>query len=394
MEFRNYLKSLNLQQFSDVKTHLEEIGLQIKDNDQLYLVTYDRNDEEGFRNKIAEYPFMKECRGLIVEKDTNNIICYPFNVSPEYNYFLVSSEDDPSYQEMTNIWNDKVAVYESSCGTQMRLFYYSGEWHVATQRCMDARRSFWDNNKSFYDLFVETMKDKWSFEDLNQEYCYVMVLKHPLNRIIVPCHEAEIHHVLTRDMSTEGFPEVDCRVEGTTFSDDVSDRFSSFNDLLEEINTPSRLDKEGYIIKYPDSSYTVGKQFFRMKLLTWDYRRAKELRGNYTTLNSMYHYLTIRKSEQVDEYLLYFPEEKNTFVLMESEFNKLRNRIQSEYYKRHVIKSITNDQITFPFSPVLYKLHGLHLQNREVKISREVVGEELLKMDVPYVCFLINKSIK
>lgn len=398
MNFINYLKSKELTNFNDVKEHLQnDLGLLVKedtDYSTLYMLTYPRDKEDEYRQKMLTYSWLKECRGLILEKNTNKVLCHALNATR-----TVFDYDNPN--DFKQVWDTKENISISICGTQMRVFYYDGKWIYGTQRCIDAKKSYWNSKFSFHSLLMNTLGESFDENSLNKNYCYVFVLQHPLNRIVVQYQSSSVICIMARDMSNieQGYPEVPCgdipNVKSVQYVD-----FDSWESLMSAINTqipkeelPGGLNKEGWVLKYRTSS----GELERMKFLSWDYRNAKKLRGNYMINNAMYHYLCLRRDNKIDEYLQYYPEEMKSLHVLENQLKDICKKIQTQYYLKHIKKSATDDKIMKVIKRMVYELHGMYLKSlvdgnvETIKVTQEVVMEYLLKKDVPYICYVINK---
>lgn len=407
MNFVNYLKSKNLEKFEEIKEHLQnDIGMVIKEDSDypaLYMVTYPRELEEEYREKMIEYDWLKECRGLILEKETNRLLCYALNACK-----LVFDYDNPD--ACKHVWDTKTCISVSVCGTQVRAFYYDGEWIYSTQRCIDGKKSRWNNDRSFQTLLKDAWGTKFTEDGLNRNYCYTFVLQHPINRIVVPYRKASVTNIVIRDMSKhdEGYPEVDVNtnmvvgIKPAQYVDFTSweEFMKAVNEKLPEDSLPGSLDKEGWVINYRTEDGSVE----RIKMLCWDYRNAKELRGNYTIGNAMYHYLKLKEEDKVDMYLRYYPEDYKTFYLLEGQLKELCRKIQNQYYMRHINKMITSDELNVAIRPLIYELHGKHLVSVKktddgkfvgdgivYKVTPKAVYDYLLTKDVPYICYILNK---
>ena len=69
------LQILQGQNFDKIKELLEtdEYRLVVKQDESKYMITYYR------RMSNMDNDIVNECRGIIVEKETNRILCYTFN---------------------------------------------------------------------------------------------------------------------------------------------------------------------------------------------------------------------------------------------------------------------------------------------------------------------------
>jgi len=184
MELLKELEQFNT--FAEVRDHLSSFNIVCKvdpNNDNLYLITYDREKSD------FTLPFMKQCRGTILEKGTNKIVCYTFDKGLDFEFSDYDLNDKEMQLKVVGgedlDWNS-CQVEESVDGTQIRLFYYDGKWCKATTRCSDAYRAYWYSDRSFGDLFDEAAElGGFNYDALDKSCCYSFVLCHPENRIVV-----------------------------------------------------------------------------------------------------------------------------------------------------------------------------------------------------------------
>ena len=297
-------KILQGMSFPDAKNLLmEEYELIIKEDTQhpnLFLVTWNKDKEEKYQEMAKEHPFLHQCHGTILEKDTNRLVCYTFGARLEFNY----EEESPQLSTYGLNW-ENCRVEESIEGTQLRLYHYQDEWIISTVRCIDAKRAFWSSKKSFADLYQEAIETMaWTGEKLNPQHCYALVLQHPDNQMVIKYEKPNLVHVLTRDLSSEGFPEImvtnnetDPNYIGLSIPKEMETTPGmTWESFLTMAKSYSKLDMEGYVLN--DTSNGL-----RLKVMSDVYRRGKELHGNVTPNNLIYHYLALKKNGQVAEYL-------------------------------------------------------------------------------------------
>ncbi len=116
MEFIQWIQSKNFENFESFKSvvEAEPYHMKIKTDDAyptLYLIC-------GTESTPYTENWMKECNGLILERDTNRIVCYTFDKMDDFGEDVVDSRIDPA-----------TAHFEISVeGALMRLFYYQGQW--------------------------------------------------------------------------------------------------------------------------------------------------------------------------------------------------------------------------------------------------------------------------
>lgn len=339
--------------FTDIKELLESepYNLIIKEDNELYMITYDRNIS-NMNNSVV-----KQCRGIILEKESNKIVCYTFN----------KSLDDGSQLD----W-DTTKIERSVDGTQIRLFYYNNEWKFATTRCINADRAKWFSKQSFYEMYKDC--GEVDYDKLNKNYCYSFVICHPNNRIVVNYSTPKLVHVLTRDLQT--LEEVECDI-----GIEKPQQFTNFNTLEDVINDCNTNDsfEEGYMLCDKNSN--------RLKVKNANYMKIKDLRGN--TNNMFYRYLQLRYDGLIEAYLSFYPEFKGKFMLYELDIYNLAKEIQRQYMNRRV----HNVEVIIPqhFKTMIYKLHGTYLETRE-KTTVHKVMEELNKLHPSQICFMYNRT--
>ena len=160
----NYLKCLEgVTEFEDTKKVLMSKNLIVKQNEKenIFLVKYDKskcdmNDED-----------VKKCRGLILEKNTNNLVCVP-----------------PPHSENVIIFNDidiQNTVFEEFIDTMINVFKYNKELYISTRSCIGAYCKFY--SKTFNALFNEII-DLSQFSVIDDNMTLTFILQHPENIIV------------------------------------------------------------------------------------------------------------------------------------------------------------------------------------------------------------------
>lgn len=113
------------------------------------------------------------CRGLIIDDD-GNVVAMPF--VKFFNYEEHKAEEIPT----TNF-----EVFDKMDGSLGILFYYAGNWHIAT------RGSFVSDQA----IRAKEILKKYNTEDLDEEITYLFEIIYPENRIVVNYGEEEIGFV-------------------------------------------------------------------------------------------------------------------------------------------------------------------------------------------------------
>lgn len=231
--------------FEEIKTKLFEkpFSIKCKEKDNLYLLKYSQIDSD-FNYKIT-----RQCRGIILEKNTNNIICYGFDKFGNYGESYVP-----------NIDFNTATITEKVDGSLIRLYWYDNHWNIATNGTIDASDATvtdlkTDKEYSFKELFFDVMriknidfKDLTNIMDPTHNYCFELV--HPVSRVVI-LYEPNLYLIGARDMIS--------LKESNIYDDCFNDLikigikipkvyyFSKLEDIIKIINELSN-DEEGYVI--------------------------------------------------------------------------------------------------------------------------------------------------
>ena len=358
MEITKFIKENNVYDFANLKAILEsqQFGLKIKEDEDMPNLFLIHTTE--LTN--LSLPFINECNGIIMDKNTFNIICYTFNKC------LKSISNDI---DIDNIFYEP--LYE---GTLIRLYFNENRWILSTKKCLDASKSKWISTKNFSELFNECVGNI-KLDSLNTSYCYSFVISHPENNIISNCLVPTVYHISTRDMIT--FNEIEVNI-GIPNSKKNPVTKGDFDTLLNYFTNNHELSNEGCIFidtKY--NRYKIKNVFFQYIRTIW---------GN--TNNRYFRYLELRKDiNLLQEYIKYFPNDKTLFLDYERKISNLAHSILKTYIDRHIIKGTV--KVPFFYTKVIYKLHGDYFKSK-VKTNFDKVMLTLLELDAKQVCFMSN----
>lgn len=362
MNLINHLTNNRIVSFEDVCRELQsdKFKLTIKEDDNhpsLYLVTYRKNVS------VMSDPVVRDCRGIILEKETNKVVCYTYRKRED----VMFAFDD---------WQS-VNVQKAIDGTQLRLYNYNGNWMVATTRCINALRAKFYGEKSFYELFVEASKNL-DYSQLNPKYCYSFVLCHPENRIVTKYETPHLIHTLTYDPSL--MKEVTLAIRGISRPEQQA--FESYEQLLTAAKEEKEYDFEGYILTSTDG--------LRYKVRTDIYDRIQELRGN--SPSHLYNYFRLAKMGKLEEFYSYYPEFVHQYSQINHKFMRMVNSIHREYMMTYISHVMNYETMTWSFKPIIYKLHKLYVETKKVT-TQQVVRDYLLTLAPEQLCFISNRIV-
>jgi hypothetical protein len=304
------MKQLEILKFlfehpSDWKKVLEEepYCMTIREKDNFVLFMYNQIESD------FNIPLVQECRGIVLEKNTWRVLCYPF----------------------TKFWNagqgqaailnwDTARILEKIDGSMIKLWWYEPQWRVSTMSMIDAKECTLQNdldNKylTFYDLFMEGAKKcTLNFDILNKNYTHMFELVGPYNRVVVPYKDIAIFHTGTRDNQTYEELDIDLGV-----SKPKSYGLKTQEDVLAMAATLP-FSEEGYV--------AVDANWNRVKIKSPAYVTVHHLKNN-GDINKKRALALIMLNEH-DEFLAYFPEYKAYFDTIVEAFNAYLNKIKAD----------------------------------------------------------------
>ncbi|KAJ3058574.1 hypothetical protein HK102_010433, partial [Quaeritorhiza haematococci] len=94
-------------------------------------------------------------------------------------------------------------------GAVIKLSWYRGRWRMATTRKLNAKKSFWQSDRSF-DALVNSLVTRGFYRRLKKTHTYSVILKHPETSNMVVHSEPSLVIVSARDLCTgrEEIPEL------------------------------------------------------------------------------------------------------------------------------------------------------------------------------------------
>lgn len=125
------------------------------------------------RYRADEDQMYRECNGLILEKDTFNIIAYPPPpLTLQYGY---------RFKEKIKKTLSEYNVYYANDGTSILLYYYLDQWIISTNKMYDASQVKPHGLQTTYiAAFTEVMANypEFSFDKLDKNLTYNIIMHH------------------------------------------------------------------------------------------------------------------------------------------------------------------------------------------------------------------------
>lgn len=348
---------INDKTFIQVKEIAEQNNIRVRETESLYLLI----------SNESVTPLDIICNGIILEKETNRVICTPQNK-------LIKIDHEKQQEQIETLLNISSKMRMEYCedATRISLYNYKDEWFTATTKCIDAKNSFWSSDHSFNDLFWEIF-DKDFMSVLDPEFTYTFLLIHRDNRIVVKHKFNNLIYVN--------------RINNKTQIEDYTNYFYK--------DTPKRTIRRtkeinGYTINFPlDDYFLPNKRGIIVKFLVnnyWmsyqydfsDYSKIKQIRGNVPLISSRYLEL-LSNPETLSQLEYYYSENKFLFTAIKHQLEKLYKEVHQLYFNSHVKHNITIYE-AHPFFQTLRQLHG-QFKKTEQPITLEDVKNKINSLD-------------
>ena len=310
MDLQNLLFKFNDLNEKDLLIKLTSapyhFDVEYKSNEKLYRIIY--TDDSDFN-----IPGVRQAKGVIIEKETNKIICYGIDKCYDININSDDNEFDITTEEKCEIMDD---------GSIIKVYFYDNEWKYSTNRRIDARQAHWISDKSFYELFneatSETSPTPLDYNLLNKKYVYLFILKHPENRLVTKYKYPTVTHLTTRNMET--MEEVE---ENINIPHPKEICYTSYEDMLNEVR--------GYV--YFRQGIVIKKGNMRIKITSPQYTIVKNVRGN--TRNIKLRYIQLINKEDIHVFNKFFSEYTDEYNELMEELTNASQKIHRMYVKKY-----------------------------------------------------------
>ena len=256
---------------------------------------------------------VRECRGIILDEDTLEVICHPFNKFGNYGESYcpdidwkscyVTEKLDGSLVKLSRIgdnilWstNGTIDAYKAPLVEQIGCIAKSfGElaWYAILENYCKAR------DLSVSDCIDPDIVKDWLKSIIKPGYTYMFELTSPYNKVVVTWHKTELHFIGCRD--NESGQEIFFGDHELSKIFDIPKIFP-LRSVDECVKAASELDvnAEGYVV--------VDKNFNRVKIKSPTYVALHHMRNNGVL--SYERGIEIVRGNELGEVLTYFPEFK------------------------------------------------------------------------------------
>jgi len=327
----------------DIKWHYEISPISGKEYLHLdYSVMSDRKSE-----------ITKECRGLVLEKDSWSIIRYGFRRFMNYGETGEDKFDSKGKYEYEEKVDGSIII--------LSFFNEDDQWIAGTRGKIFPDQKINGRDLTFTEMFWETFMAK---DKLDKNICYMFEICGPENRIVVP-YNRQVVLIGARDRNNDWqeikSEQLDNMAECFSVRRPKNYRFDKLKDCLEKCKTLPGY-QEGFVLKQWNENE---KRYSRVKIKGENYLDLHRIVSG-KSLNNLVK-LVLRGEK---DSLSIFPEYMDAYNRIEEKFDMFAQEATRTYDKN---KSILND-------PSL---------NIGFKERRKMFAQEVSKTQFASICFAL-----
>ena len=312
---------------------LNQKCIKVKRKDNLAIFNYELNMgiDLGVNIDFLD-PIVKSCRGIIVDLDTMQVVCYPFDKFGNYTEYYADDID----------WTT-ARVQDKIDGSIIKLYWYKSEWCWATNGMIDASdaETCSDRYKTYLDLIKSAVNYKnIPFETLDKDCTYIFELTSPENRVVIEYNYTQLWHLGTRHNKT-----------GIEFNLDIGIikpneyALKSLDDCIaavEKLNKHDRCEYEGFVV--------VDDNYHRVKIKSMAYLTVHRLRDSGSKLTKRRMLELILSNTNVDKLCEDFPNEACIIYWYKYQMAKLERDVTSFItFARSLWEEYEHDRRAFAF---------------------------------------------
>jgi uncharacterized glyoxalase superfamily protein PhnB len=305
-----------------------------------------------------ELPHVRWCRSVVVDKASR----LPVSVSPP-------KADQLSEQSLETI----TSAEEFVDGTMVSVFANGEEAHLATRSRLNATASFYEGGPTFADMLREALGNK-GVETLSNVLPTVQegrvarftstVVQHPANRIVRKVDAPNVVVVHQGWTTADGmvFIEEDAANFEYTSTDENADmEIQPYN--LEAVRAAKSVEDwisaqaqergfgwQGVVLK--------DGQGHRWRVRSQVYETVRRLRGNEST--PVERYARLRKARAVDQYLAFYPEDRQVLYDLEGRLRKNTRQLFHFYADVFRARKTAYRELPWPYKHHVSVLHNLY----------------------------------
>jgi len=321
----------------------EKYGVSVSEKyDDIVVLNYSQIDSP------KHDPMVKECRGLILEKGSFNV------VSRAFDRFLNYGEDPEADKHDIA----KAHILEKLDGSLITSFWYHDQWNFATRKMAYAEgaNAFGVTFRQVIDkaLFSSNVVSFYYLPDNYKDFCFIFELTSPETRVVKRYTDYRMNLIGLRER-TSGIEwdsqKLDDLAKALNVPRPKQYVMSSFEEVVKNSKELPELD-EGYVCVWEDQ-----QPFYRLKIKNPAYLAVSHMRDNGE--HSEKRVICLVMSNNQDEYLSYFPEDRPLFQKYVDAHSRMKEDVSRTWEK---VKNVQNQKEfallvkDLPVSGILFKM--------------------------------------
>lgn len=207
-----------------------------------------------------EDPIVQEARGIIIDTNKLQVVCWPFRKFGNYS---------ESYAD--NIDWSSARVQEKIDGSIIKLWFNkdTDKWVWSTNGVIYASKTSNSLGFNFLDLIKSTVNySKIDFDNLNKDLTYIFELVSPNNQIVIKYDIPKLYHIGTRNNLSGVELNVDINIDKP-----MEYKLTSLEDCIVavgKLNSNNCVDHEGFVVvdKYWNRVKVKSPEYFLLHKIT------------------------------------------------------------------------------------------------------------------------------
>ena len=286
---------------------------------QYYLIEFDKRVEQGLIRKVEQddlilYNYTDKCtydkawddytrvsRGIIFTK--NGVL-----VAKPFAKFFNLGEMPESC--LANLPSGQYSVSEKVDGSLGIVYFYKGEWHVATRGSLSSVQA----------VKAREILTKYNVKQMNKNFTYLVEIVYPENKVVVNYGEEEKLVLLGMVNTTTEVENLDVMNEANILGMPYAKRYYRTIEQMIELQKSLPKDEEGFVVRFSNG--------LRVKIKGHEYLRIHKM---ISTMSPLSFWESMENGTVAKHYLEQLPEEyRNDFEPIVAELERQYKRVISE----------------------------------------------------------------